>query len=74
MEKYFMYSSKQLKFRKEIEAKTGKIFKVGHVITKNGTRKPFTEISDTTNSRFDDAIVVAKGDPNTMVYTEPGGD
>lgn len=52
--KYFLYSSKQLKFRKDIELKMGKKFRVGHVIV-NGVRKPFTELSSQPTSRFADA-------------------
>lgn len=71
--KYFIYSSEQLKFRKEVESKMGKKFKVGHVIV-NGIKKPFTELSSTSNSRFADAKIVAEGDPSMMVYTLPKGE
>ena len=70
--KYFIYSSEQLKLRKSVEAKMGKIFKCGTVIV-NGTRKPFTELSPRPTSRFSDAIIVAQGDPTLMKYTLPEG-
>ena len=71
--KYFIYSSEQLNLRKQVESKMGKKFRVGHVIV-NGARKPFTELSSTPNSRYSDAIIVAKGDPTLMRYTLPEGD
>lgn len=70
--KYFIYSAEQLKFRKNVESKMGKKFKIGHVIV-NGVRKPFTELSPTPKSRFTDAIIVAEGDPTIMRYTLPEG-
>lgn len=71
--KYFLYSSEQLKFRKQVESKMGKNFKIGHVIV-NGVKKPFTELSSSPKSRFTDAILVAEGDPNLMRYTLPKGE
>lgn len=73
MIKYFMYSSEQLKLRKQVESRMGKKFKVGHVIV-NGVKKPFTELTPAPKSRFSDAIIVASGDPQTMKYTLPGGE
>lgn len=70
--KYFLYSSEQLKFRKNIELKMGKKFRVGHVIV-DGVRKPFTELASQPISRFSDAKVVAQGDPTLMKYTLPEG-
>ena len=70
--KYFIYSSEQLNFRKGIELKMGKNFRVGHVIV-NGVRKPFTELSSSPNSRFPDAKIVAEGDPTLFKYTLPEG-
>lgn len=70
--KYFIYSAEQLKFRREVEAKMGKKFKIGHVIV-NGVKKPFTELSNSSKSRFADAIIVAEGDPTLMRYTLPEG-
>lgn len=68
--KYFLYSSEQLKIRKEVESKMGKKFVVGVVIV-NGTRKPYTELSSTPTSRYADAKIVAEGDPAIMRYTPP---
>ena len=70
--KYFLYSSEQLKLRKSVESKMGRKFKTGTVIV-NGTRKPFTELSSKSTSRFSDAIIVASGDPSLMNYTLPEG-
>lgn len=70
--KYFLYSSEQLKFRKAVEEKMGKKFRVGHVIV-NGAKKPFTELSSSPISRFADAKIVASGDDTTMKYTLPEG-
>ena len=71
--KYFLYSSEQLKFRKSMEQKMGKKFRVGHVIV-NGVRKPFTEISSTPSSRYTDSKLVAQGEIATMRYTLPEGE
>ena len=71
--KYFIYSYEQLQMRKQVELKMGRKFKVGHVIV-NGVRKPFTELSSTSKSRYADAKIVAQGDPRLMNYTEPKGE
>ena len=71
--KYFLYSAEQLQMRKQVESKMGKKFKVGHVIV-DGIRKPFTELSSSSKSRFADAKIVAQGDPSLMIYTEPKGE
>ena len=68
--KYFFYSYEQLTMRKAVELKMGKKFKVGHVVV-NGVRKPFTELTTSSNSRYADAKLVASGDPTIMNYTEP---
>ena len=70
--KYFLYSSEQFKFRKQMESIGGKEFKAGTVLI-NGNRKLFTELSNTPKSRFSDAIVIAVGNPDMMSYTMPGG-
>lgn len=70
--KYFIYSSEQLKFRKQMEEKMGKKFMVGHVIV-DGVRKPFTEMASSPKSRYPDAKIVAEGDPTIMRYTLPEG-
>lgn len=70
--KYFIYSYEQLTMRKQVEQKMGRKFRVGHVVV-NGIRKPYTELSSTSNSRYADAKIVAQGDPTTMIYTEPEG-
>lgn len=71
--KYFLYSETQLKMRKEVEAKMGKKFVVGHVIV-NGVRKPYTELSSSPeSSRYSDAKLVAEGEISLMRYTLPQG-
>ncbi|MCM1235482.1 MAG: hypothetical protein NC489_35735 [Ruminococcus flavefaciens] len=62
--KYFLYSPTQMKFRKQVEEKMGKRFRVGTVIV-NGVRKPFTELSSTKTSRYADAIVVTEMDTDS---------
>lgn len=71
--KYFFYSAEQLKMRKQVEKQMGKNFRVGHVI-KDGIRKPFTELTSSSKSRYPDAKLVASGDPSVMIYTEPRGE
>lgn len=71
--KYFIYSESQLKFRKEVELKMGRKFKVGHVII-NGVRKPFTELSSSPKSIYSDAKIVAQTDNIDLIkYTLPEG-
>lgn len=69
--RYFLYSAEQETLRKDIEDKVGKQFVVGEVMV-NGTWKPFTQLSKTSDSdMFADAKVVAKGYIEDMQYTEP---
>ena len=70
--KYFLYSSTQMKFRKETEAKMGRKFTPGHVLV-NGSRYPFTEISSNgpEKSRYSDSKSVYYGDPTKVKYTLP---
>ena len=69
--KYFLFSSTQLKFRKETELKMGKRFTPGWVIV-NGKKLPFTELLlDKKNSRYSDAKVVYFGDPTKVKYEMP---
>lgn len=70
--KYFLYSETQLKMRKEVEARMGKKFVVGHVIV-NGIRRPFTELASSPNSRYSDAKLVAQGEISLIKYTPPEG-
>ena len=71
--KYFLYSSEELNFRKEVEAKMGRRFVAGHVII-NGTKKPVTSLSSTsTSARYPDSKVVASGEISMMKYTMPEG-
>lgn len=71
--KYFLFSREQMEFRKSMEARQGKKFKVGTVIV-NGVRKHYTEMSDTNKSRYSDAVIVAHGDISTFKYTQPKGE
>lgn len=65
---YFMFSSEQLKVRKEADKKIGKIYKPGQVLV-NGRYKQYTEIvSNPNNATYSDAIVVASGEKSKMKY------
>ena len=70
--KYFLYSSRQLEFRSNVERSMGRTFRVGTVFTK-GTRKSFTELSDTPNSIYPDAKIVAEGEETSFRFTLPQG-
>lgn len=70
--KYFIYSSQQADFLANVEKTMGKTFRVGTVYTK-GTRKSFTELSSTPNSKYADAKIVAQGEENTFKFTLPQG-
>lgn len=71
--KYFLYSSMQLNFRKETEKKLGRTFVPGQVIV-SGVKMPFTEITSNppSKSRYSDARTVYYGDPTKVKYTLPG--
>lgn len=71
--KYFLFSREQMEFRKSMEAKQGKKFKVGTVIV-NGVRKHYTEMSDSGVSNYSDAKIVAHGDISKIKYTPPKGE
>ena len=58
---FFIFSSEQLKMRKEVEEKLNRIYKPGQVLYK-GKYKPYTDIvSDVNNIRFSDSVIVAAG-------------
>lgn len=68
--KYFLYSAEQLKEKQEVLAKVGKLFTPGTVVV-NGTRKNYTQLSDTPNlPRFIDTVIVAEGDITNITYTK----
>lgn len=67
---YFLYSSQQETFFKNVEASMGRTYKVGTVISK-GTRKSFTEISNTPTNKYSDSRIVAKGEQSKFRYTLP---
>lgn len=71
-DKYFLFSSMQLKFRRETEKKLGKTFTPGQVIV-NGVKMPFTELSSNppSKSRYSDSKTVYHGDPSKVKYTMP---
>ena len=71
--KYFLFSREQMEFRKTIEARQGKKFKAGTVIV-NGVRKLYTEMSDTSKSKYSDTIIVAHGDISKIKYIPPKGE
>lgn len=69
--RYFMFSAEQLRLKKEIESKIGRIFVPGTVIV-NGGKKQYTEMCTNPNStRFPDSTIVASGDIRKITYTEP---
>jgi len=69
--KYFMFSAEQLRLKKEIESKIGRIFVPGTVIA-NGSKKQYTEMCTNPNStRFSDSTIVTAGDIRKITYTEP---
>lgn len=70
--KYFLYSAQQQEFLTHVEKSMGHTFRVGTVYTK-GSRKSFTELSDSPNSQYSDAKIVAQGEESTFKYTLPKG-
>lgn len=67
--KYFIYSATQMRERTEIEKKIGRKFVPGTVVV--GAKKlQYTELMNTNNSRYSDAVVVAEGDVTKMNYTK----
>ena len=65
---YFLYSSEQMKIRKEADKKIGKDYKPGLVLV-NGKYKQYTEIvNNPNNATYSDAIVVASGVKSKMKY------
>lgn len=70
--KYFLFSSEQLKYRREIEAKLGRKFNPGYVIV-NGVKHDFTELSSVPESkRYSDSKVVAYADTDKVKHKMPG--
>jgi len=72
IEKYFLFSATQLRFRQDAELKLGRRFKPGQVIVK-GKKHPFTEISSkpASEGRYSDFREVYHGDPTKVKYTMP---
>ena len=66
--KYFIYSASQMRERTQIEKNIGRKFIPGTVVV-GATKHQYTELSDTGNSRYSDAKIVAEGDINKMNYT-----
>ena len=73
--KYFLYSDEQIKEKNKILARTGKIFVPG-VITQNGKRIQFTQLSDKPDigKRFSDVKIIASGELSTFTYTMPSAE
>jgi hypothetical protein len=67
---YFLYSDEEIKTQNNILKKTGKEFVPGTVVV-NGSRKKFTSMSSSSNSRFYDSKIVAKGELKSMIYEKP---
>lgn len=68
--KYFLYSEEQIKEKNTILAKQNKIFVPGVVVV-NGTRKNFSQLSDSNSMRYIDTKVVAEGDIKNITYQKP---
>lgn len=71
--KYFLYSDEQIKEKNTILARTGKTFVPG-IITQNGKRIQFTQLSDKPDmgKRFSDVKIIASGDDiSKFTYTMP---
>ena len=67
---YFQFSKEQLDSRTASEIRLGKIFYPGKVIVK-GREKLFTQITKTSESKYNDAKILTQGNTNLMTYTEP---
>lgn len=69
--RYFLYSREQVEFRKSIEAKMGRTYSPGYVIS-GGVKKLYSEISiNPYSKRYSDANVVASGIITEMDYKPP---
>ena len=70
--KYFLYSEEQIKEKNTILARTGKTFVAG-IITQDGKRVKFTQLSDKPDigKRFSDVKVIASGELSNFTYTMP---
>jgi hypothetical protein len=66
--RYFLYSSTQLKERTNIEKQVGRTFVPGTVSVGPKVKK-FTELSETGQSRYSDAVIVTKGEVEKMSWT-----
>lgn len=70
MEKYFMFSTSQLKIRRDIETSMGKKYVPPTVIV-GGVPKQYTEIvDDPVNASYPDALIVTSGETDKMRYTK----
>lgn len=68
--RYFIFSGEQMKLQKEMADRNGKRYRVGYVIS-NGRRKQITEINQTGQSRYSDAVIQAEGEITTFTYQRP---
>ncbi len=69
--RFFMFSAEQLRLKKSIEAKIGRLFTPGTVIV-NGSKKQYTEMCTNPNTnRFSDSTIIIAGDIRKITYTEP---
>ena len=70
--RYFIYSTEQMKLKRQMEKRLGRDLALGTVIV-NGERKFFTEmVEDLSNVRYSDAILVIYADIREIKYTNPG--
>lgn len=67
---YFIFSSEQMQFQKNMAEKMGKTYTVGRVIV-GGVRKNFTTMSRTNTTGYSDEEIVASGEVTKMKYTMP---
>ena len=67
---FFQFSKEQLDNRTKIEARIGKEFIAGKVVVK-GKQKTFTQITKIAEHKYNDSKIVARGDLETMSFTEP---
>lgn len=67
---YFMYSYKQYIQRCDMEKKMNRKYILGKVFI-NGKIKYFTERRSDLNTLFPDSILIASGNIDKIIYTDP---
>ena len=70
--RYFIYSTEQMKLKRQMQKKLGRELVLGTVIVK-GEQKAFTEMVESLSSvRYSDAEIVIYADIRDIKYTNPG--